>query len=202
MTQKTIKWLHSTLLIPLQLKIKCSTLLICLQVKIKYGLYYRVNLITNNIRISCLSSRSGVPIPPERYFNTHLHVVEMHPVVFISCQICCLEIKILQIVLWVYTNTLKPGHNIHHSPIAIYCLMSAILEYWYHNRKIQYAINLCKKCLQLYSPGLTIIIYQKYQHWWIECGFCPSHFKHIIAEWQPSLKIAATVWTCNVPLIF
>ena len=62
MTQKRMKWLHSTLLIPLQVKIKYSTLLICLQdqLKIKYGLYYRVNLNTN-IRISCLSSRCAPP---------------------------------------------------------------------------------------------------------------------------------------------
>ena len=57
-----MKWLHTTLLIPLQVKIKYSKLLICLQVKIKYGNYYRANLI-NNIRISYLSSRSGFQYP-------------------------------------------------------------------------------------------------------------------------------------------
>ena len=80
--------------------------------------------------------------------------------------------------------------------------MAAILEYWYHSRNIQYAITICTKCLQLYSTGLIFISYQKYQHWWIESGLCPSPFGHIIAEWQPSWKMAATLWECNVPLIF
>ena len=63
MTQNTIKRLHSTLLIPLQVKIKYSTLLICLQVKIKYGFCYKAKVIID-IRMLCLSSRSGFPCNP------------------------------------------------------------------------------------------------------------------------------------------
>ena len=63
MTQNTMKRLHSTLLIPLQVKIKYSTLLICLQVKIEYGFCYKAKVILDIIML-CLSSRSGFPCNP------------------------------------------------------------------------------------------------------------------------------------------
>ena len=72
MTHKTMKWLHSTLLIPLQVRIKYSTLRkICQQVKIKYGFYYRMNVITD-IKISWLSSRS--PPPPQILMKLNVRI--------------------------------------------------------------------------------------------------------------------------------